>query len=312
MGLAAIARAFRGRGGIASGALLAVTLVAAAPRFAWQTDHYAQSVGNVRDQHVEMGLRLAQRTGADARVLVGDAGAIPFVSSRGAVDALGLGGFRRLPFARAAVHGEAATVEMIEHLDAADRPTHLALYPNWFSLTTSRFGEEIDRVTLEKNVICGGPTKILYRADWSALDDARSPSRRAVDEIDVADVASEEAHGYAAPLPHGGWTTLDVRIDAHGARRFDGGRIIPRGARESFAIRRAPTGRTRIVVRIDGEPGSVRVRANGVDAALEPLLAADGAWREAFADLPSLREGDVVTLEAEREYRDYHVWIDAL
>ena len=72
-----------------------------------------------------------------------------------------------MPFARAAVNGEASTVELIERLEPAERPRYLALYPNWFGAITSRFGVELDRVTLTDNLICAGPTKVIYRADWA-------------------------------------------------------------------------------------------------------------------------------------------------
>src|SRR5262249_45073782 len=134
-----------------------------------QITHFRAATANIRDQHIEVGTRLAKLPEA-SRVLLGDAGAIPYVSGQGAVDALGLGGYRRVPFARAAVYGEAATIELIERLPPSERPTHLALYPNWFGALTSRFGTELDHVTIEGNVICGGPTKGIYRADWSALE----------------------------------------------------------------------------------------------------------------------------------------------
>ena len=102
-------------------------------------------------------------------------GAIPYVARRGAIDALGLGGFARMPFVRAAVEGEAATVELLEHLAPSERPEMLALYPNWFAATTAAFGHEVDRVTIDGNVICGGPTKVIVRG---RLERARRARRR--------------------------------------------------------------------------------------------------------------------------------------
>jgi hypothetical protein len=271
-------------------------------------------VANVRDQQIEVGARIASRTPASASVLVGDAGAIPFVSQRSAIDALGLGGFHRLPFARAAVHGEPATIELIERLPPSERPTHLALYPNWFSSITGRFGVEIDRVTITDNIICGGTTKGIYRADWTALDAPRAPAAGVIDEIDVADVVSEAEHAYAAPLPGGGWTTLEVLANADGARRFDGGRIIPEGTREWFVVRGAIAGtRARIRVRLDPWAQTVRVHTRGAstDLVLDPVR--EGAWREGTATLDALTTNDTIALEAvDGQYRDYHVWIETL
>jgi len=303
LGVAAIAQWRKWAGAVAALAAMAL----GAPRFPAQTSHFARAVANVRDQQIEVGVRLAAKTPPGSRVLLGDAGAIPFVSNRDAVDALGLGGYKRMPFALAAVHGEAATIELIERLEPNDRPTHLALYPNWFGALTGRFGVELDRVTISDNLICGGATKGIYRADWSSLDEPRT--RDDIDEIDVADVVSESDHAYAPPVPRGGWTTLDILTDAKNARRFDGGRVIPAGASESFTVRRGH-GASIVRLRTDGAARAIVLRTASAERAMDlgPPLA--GAWREAIATL-DLHTGDVVTLTAEgAEYRDYHVWIE--
>ncbi len=311
LGAATLARARRGR---FIGALVAFGAIAtAAPKIPAQVRHFRAASANIRDQHIEVGERIA-RLPADSKILLGDAGAIPYVSSRTAVDALGLGGYRRVPFARAAVHGEAATIELIERLDPQDRPTHFALYPNWFATLTSRFGVEIDRVTIEGNVICGSPTKVIYRADWSALGTARSAERRAtlvVDEIDIGDVIDEAEHAYAPPLPHGGWTTLDVLVDASGARRFDGGRTIPDGKSESFVVKSGASGPLTVRARIDAGAQGIRLRSSRAikEMTLEPVR--EGAWRTATASLDGIEAGERITLEAHGgEYRNYHVWIE--
>jgi hypothetical protein len=303
LGLAAIARRTR----LAASGLAALAFALAAPRIPEQVKHFGQSVANVRDQQVEVGLRLAAVTAPSARILLGDAGAIPFVSGRSAIDALGLGGFHRMPFARAAVHGEAATVELLERLAPEERPTHLALYPNWFGVITKRFGDELDRVTITHNIICGGPTKGIYRADWSALDKPHPPGPEVVDELDVADVISETEHAYVSPAPRGGWTTLEILTDASGAGRFDAGRIVPEGSRETFVARRG--GRVTLIMRVDPHAGIIRAttRSGAVELALDP--AREGAWRTARAEMDVLA-GESITLEAARGwYRDYHVWL---
>jgi hypothetical protein len=274
-----------------------------------QIEHFRLSTGNIRDQHIELAERIALLPD-DVRILVGDAGAIPFVSRRAAVDALGLGGYRGLPFAQAAVHGEPAMLELLEHLTPEERPTHLALYPNWFRHTTSRFGIEIDRVTLARNVICGGPTKALYRADWSALAGAgpEDAAGRATvfDELDVADVLSEAEHDYVSPAPNGGWTTLEVL-----GGRFDGGRIIPAGGAESFVVRGAPPGRARVVLRTDARPGKAIVRSPRAEADVLFDPPRPGSWTRGVAAMDSLEIGERIEIVAVGvELRDYHVWIE--
>ena len=302
----------------------AVALVAviglAAPRFPSQIRHFAKAVANIRDQQIETGARLAALTPPGARILVGDAGAIPFVSNRSAIDALGLGGFQRMPFARAAMFGQAATLELIERLEPSERPTYFALYPNWFREIV-HFGIEVDRITIQNNVICGGPIKGIYRADWSALESSHTALPSVVDELDVADIISEDAHAYEPPLPHGGWTTLDILKGDRGEQRFDAGRIIPEGLAESFRVSNAVSSLdasaspipgpklARIRVRVDAHAGTIRVRTRRSASALAFEPASPGAWRTASA-LVELEAGERVSLEAvSGGYRNYHIWI---
>jgi hypothetical protein len=306
LGLKAMAARSRGL----AGAVAFVAIGLAAARIPAQVDYFRRCAANVRDQQVEAGTRIARATPADARILLGDAGAIPFVSDRAAIDALGLGGFHRMPFARAAVYGEAATLELIERLDPSQRPTHLALYPNWFSAITSRFGVELDRVTITDNVICGGPTKGIYRADWSTLatPGERAPVRGSVvDELDVADVVSEAEHRYASPAPAGGWATFEILADDRGDKRFDGGRIIPEHAHESFVAR--VEGPLHIVVRTDAASGSVLARANGAATELRWLPGRAGGWREGEADIVVGADRTIELYARVGAYRDYHVWL---
>jgi hypothetical protein len=324
-GAAAIAHGLGRRAGPAlAGSLVASATIVAGARIPVQVQHFARAAGNIRDQQIEVAERLSRTMEPGARVLLGDAGAIPFVSDRAALDALGLGGYRRMPFARAAVNGEASTVELIERLQPHERPGYLALYPNWFGSITSRFGVELERVTLTDNLICAGPTKVIYRADWSALDTpagVRDRSAGVLDELDVADVISEAEHAYTSPAPNGGWTTLDILADDRGRPRFDGGRIIPAGGTESFVVARGGSGgsgsakRVRIVVRVGEATRGLRVHTpHGTsDLSISTEASSGGrAWREASGVIDAVAPGDVVRLEATAgEYRNYHVWITA-
>ena len=304
----------RRAGPLVSGVLVASAILAAATRVPAQVIHFTRASGNIRDQQIEVALRLAAVMEPGSSVLLGDAGAIPFVSERHALDALGLGGYRRMPFARAAVNGEASTIELIERLAVEERPRYLALYPNWFGLITSKFGVELQRVTITDNLICAGPTKVIYRADWSALESPHETSPAVVDELDVADVISEAEHAYVSPAPAGGWTTLDILDDETGARRFDGGRIIPPGGTETFVVRKSCEARqVRIVVRVDDGTRGLRLRTSRgtVDLVVSPASRERArSWREATARIDTPAVGETLVLEASTgAYRDFHVWI---
>jgi hypothetical protein len=307
LGVATLASIGGRRTGAACGA---IALLIIAPKVPGQVKHFRTSSANIRDQHIEVAERLAALP-ADAKILLNDAGVIPYVSGRPAVDAMGLGGYHRVPFAHAAVYGEAATIELIERLDPRDRPTHFALYPNWFGTLTSRFGVELDHVTITDNIICAGATKGIYRADWSTLDAPRARAASVVDEIDVGDVIDEAAHGYAPPLPHGGWTTLDVLTAPSGMRRFDGGRTIPDGMTESFVVARGASGAIVVRVRVDDGAHGIVVSTSRTtkELTIEPPRA--GFWRHGMTTLDAIDGGETIQLRASGgEYRDYHVWIE--
>lgn len=274
--------------------------------------YFRRASKNVHEQQVTMGRLVSAILPRDAIVLVGDAGAIPFFSKRTCVDALGLGGYRRYPFVQAAVHGEAATLELLERIPEGERPTHFALYPNWFPTITGTFGRKVREITIEDNVICGGPTKVLYEADFSALGggEARDlgvpPSDvvNVMDSLDLADVESERAHDTVLPVPNGGYTTARV-FDVGGRRTFDGGRIV-QGGREVSFVPRGVSGPARVTLRGDegGLDVDVRVGRGECRATAEPAAGFTYA-----ACSVEVHEGDRVTLAARREGRTYHVWI---
>jgi hypothetical protein len=313
LGAASLAR--RGLPGKAAAAIaLAAAVVAPAGAFRRQIDHFARASANIAQQQVEVARRLAAREPRPRRVLVGDAGAIPYLSGLGALDGLGLGGYHAMPFARASVHGVPAVVELIERLPPAERPDVMAIYRDWWPGLADVFGRRTDAVRITDNVICGAEEKVIYDADWSSLAPPDEAREGAIDEIDVADLVSERAHGYAFPGPRGGWVIGAILALEDGRRRFDAGRIVPEGKSESFTVRAAAE--ADLVLRTDGG-GPITLRAaveRGGRVVAEPEASlparAEDRWHEARIPLGALREGDRVRLTAARgTLRDFHVWL---
>lgn len=295
--------------------LLAIAILAPAGSFRRQIDHFARASANIAGQQVEVARRLAARNPRPHRVLVGDAGAIPYLSGLGAVDGLGLGGLHDLPFARASVHGNPAVVELIERLDPRDRPDVMALYPSWWPGLADVFGRPIDAVRIRDNVICGAEEKVIYDADWSALAPPGEARAGAIDTLDVADLVDERSHAYTFPGPRGGWIVGAVLALPGGARRFDAGRIVPQGASESFTARRDAT-QAALVIRTDGgDPMTIRaaVERGAREASAGEITAptrAAGAWYEVRLQIGEVRAGDRVRITAKRgDLRDFHAWI---
>ncbi|WP_437600513.1 hypothetical protein WMF28_02950 [Sorangium sp. So ce590] len=297
-------------------ALAALFWVHQLPRMRDQIWFFGRASRNIRDQHLVAGKVLAQLD--VRRVLVGDAGALLYASDRPGLDLIGLGGYHDLPFARAGVHGLGASLELIERIPAEDRPDALAIYPTWWGEFPAIFGKRIVGIPVFGNVICGGIEKVIYQADWSPLAHGEPPAsmragEQVLDELDVADLVSERAHGYTFPQPQAGFVGFSVLPDPHGSGRdrFDAGRVIPGGRSETARLRAPRVGPGRLVVRTAApRPAAIRATADGRELGQLAIRESDG-WTEASLDLPEgLPETFTLTLTpVEGEWIDHHIWV---
>jgi hypothetical protein len=234
-------------------------------------------------------------------VFVGDAGAIPYVSALPALDGLGLGGFRALPFARASVHGVPAVIELVERLPEVDRPDVLAIYDGWWPGLVPQFsGGRLFAVKIDDNVICGGDEKVVHRADWSSLGPpAGAPDDPAVvDRLDVADLVDEREHGVELPGAEAGWIVAATRRLTGGASRFDAGRILPEGRALSFVVRESGREADRIALRTDRGGTLTIERSRSGPVELRASAPAEGAWAEPEVAVPPVVTGERIVLRA--------------
>lgn len=276
---------------------------------------FGRACRNIRDQHVIAGRMLAAHK--PRRILVGDAGALIYIADRPGLDLIGLGGYHDFPFARANVHGLGASIELIERLPDSERPDYMALYPGWWGEFVGLFGRRVAQVPVIGNVICGGAEKVIYRADFSALDQAGRPrsladGERIIDELDIADLVSERAHNYVFPRPGMGFVVFRVLPDPEDPNSdlFDAGRIVPAGRSETATLQ-APSGPGRLIVRaIAGESGTLEIRADG-----QPLgrlhAGKQRGWSETSIELPpGLRSPFSLELyRADGDFTAYHLWV---
>jgi hypothetical protein len=261
--------------------------------------------------------KLLTRTPA-RRVLVGDAGAIPYVSDLPAVDIIGLGGLRGYPFARATRLGLPAAIELISRMPPEQRPDVMAIYPSWWAELPLWFGDELFEVPVHGNVICGGASKVVYESDWSALPANDVPAslnrrERIVGELDLADLVSEKESGvrFTNVPPYVSMKMLPHPKD--GARDlWDGGRSLPQGASVAFDVTGVDAHEpARVVIRVAPvAKGAVQIKA-GVH--FETLaLRAGKTWQELELQVPpsAMRDGvpiEVVSVDGETVL--YHVWV---
>jgi hypothetical protein len=289
------------------------------PCFADQLWFFGRASRNIYDQHVRTGRKLRDDFRPQpSRVLVGDAGAIPYISDLPALDIIGLGGFQGLPFARATRQNVAAGIELIERLKPAERPDILAIYPSWWGDFPLWFGKRIDEVPVRGNVICGGASKVLYLPRWESLDRSEQPfslkpGERRIDGVDMADLVSEAGHGYTLSNGSVGHVLMKLLPNPTLPREdlWDAGRIVPPGVRESFTLSGLDPERqvTLILRAAPREPVTLEVAADPEIVKRAELPARDG-WLEQRVELgrPGVSRL-VVRLAAERaEHVLFHVW----
>lgn len=282
------------------------------PNFRDQVWFFARASRNIRDQHLVAGRFL--RDMEARRVLVGDAGALMYASDLPGLDIIGLGGYKDYPFARATKYGLGGALELIERMPDDERPDVMAIYPSWWG-DLPIFGTYVKEFPVFGNVICGGAAKVLYRADWSALDRVGLPrtireGERVVDSVDVGDLMSEKPANYLHPKP-GGYLVWRVLPSPSDPKRdlFDAGRIIAGGRTEEMTMA-FPRGGGRLVLRtVASKPALVRARI-GADAIGEAKIEPGSTWQEVSIDLPvnTPERGRLVLEAAEGEWVDYHVW----
>jgi hypothetical protein len=304
---------------------LAALATVALPLFVWQAEpnfrfqawYFGRGARNIYDQHVTLGRVLRQSPEHEATVLLGDAGAIPYVSEGHALDVIGLGGYKQLPFARATRAHVGSAIELIEHLAPAERPSLLAIYPSWWDELPLWFGSRLFEIPARGNVICGAPSVVVYRASWEALRGSDRPFRmpagaNVTAEFDWADVTSEARAHYERHPGLAGRVALKVLPDPRDPTRdvFDAGRNSPEGTRESFVLEGIVPGR-RLELVFRAAPVARRVvplRVDGAPVGELELPRTDG-WVEVHVAVPPVeRRRIVVELGPSGERVLYHAW----
>jgi hypothetical protein len=285
----------RGRawGAFALGAAAVITFITVQTRcMAGQVWFFGRASRNIFDQQLQVGHRLGHLLNPTPhRVAMGDAGAIPYAADLPGLDLIGLGGTYNLPFARAAGWGLGATLELIQRLPAQERPDVLALYPSWWQDLPLWFSDEIIEnasATARGNVICGGPTKVVYHADFSALDNAEAPlsigpGEKVVAALDFADMVSERAHHYRISKPQYSYVGMKKLPDPRDPHRdlWDASRIVDPGLTQNFVLSNLREGKPlRLIFRVaPPAPQKLRVTVQGKVVGVLDLNPSD-EWHE--------------------------------
>lgn len=300
-------------------ALTACVAIYQAPRFRDQVWFFGRASRNIFDQQVTAGWVLLGTEPKPRRVLLGDAGAIPYTSDVPALDLIGLGGYQGLPFARATRHGAAAAVELIERIPGPSRPDYLALYPSWWEVLPLWFGKRHAEVPVRGNVICGGASKVLYRADWSPLDHSNEPfsvqgTERLIDSVDVADLLSETSHELRVHPRVAGHVAMKILSDPRVTRKglFDAGRTLHHGVALDFRLTGFRPGEpARLLLRVAPSQTGVLGLSLGGTLLERVVLEPSDEWQEHAVLVPANRVTATLPVRIDSESEEvvlYHVF----
>jgi hypothetical protein len=294
-------------GPIACGAFVGLL----ASKIDWVLEDVAQSASGIDRQQVALGRWARAHLPADARVGVNDTGAIAYFGDRHTFDVVGL---TTEGEARYWVAGSGSRLEHYERLHAAAParlPTHFIVYPEWMGLPMV-LGAGLHEATVTDSTILGGQTMRVYEADWSHLGSGEAPWSElpgpVVDTLDVADLESEAAHGYALLGAHEFEQVAREDVTPGGVLVVDGGRT--RRAGERFVARLPAGAPVRVVVRLEGTGGThASVVVDG-----KPVTGFDVEgeedWEERSFDLPRGLAGERTPIELRfsGEVTVFHYW----
>jgi hypothetical protein len=304
--------------------LFAGVLVA---RLSWSLTDLESSARAIDLQQVKLGEWAARNLPEDARIGVNDTGAIAYLGGHRTFDVVGL---TTEGESRYWVYGPGARFEHYEHLPAERRPTHFIVYPQWMACTPV-LGEELTRATVTDQSILGGTTMIAYEARWDLLGSGslptEAPAGALADEIDVADLESEEHHAYV----RAGASDQDCEaVEGMAPRRerrkgpeeelseifeerpqiADGGRM-KRGW-DRFEAHLSAGKAATLVMRVGAEaPVEIEVRANG--EAIGMVAVPETTWVERQITVPAekVRERMAIEVVAKEPGRfgSFHYWV---
>lgn len=276
-------------------------------KLSWTLSDLATSARAIDHQQVTLGLWARENLPENARIGVNDTGAIAYLSNRRTFDVVGL---TTEGEARYWAFGAGARFEHYEKLAPERRPTHFIVYPEWMACRPV-LGEELHRETVTDQSILGGPTMIAHAARWDLLGSGALPRSIEteqlvlVDELDVADLESEAAHGYARL----GASDQDC-IAVEQEDVADGGRM--RRAVERFSASLSEGRATKLVLRVSAEaPVDLVVRAGSIDVGV--VSVPEGGWVERVIDIPGDRvrartEIEVVPRQEGALFNAFHHW----
>jgi hypothetical protein len=298
-----IAQALR-RPQLAIGLAVALALLQGEPAIRWVKKFSADAL--VIHQKQTAAARAVGKLPPGARVLVCDAGAIPYLSRRWSFDIVGLTTrLRGNPFR----NGVGSRFELFESLPPDRRPTHVAAYdfclwPGARGAPLGVFHDLVVAPLIEAGAGSGEqPGRVL------------SGKARVVDRLDLADLESEAGHRYRQRPAGSIVDNLLRRARLPGQPRLivDGGRRVVTGELR-FELKARPATRATILLRTSQEtPVRLELLLGKGRVATELAPIPPSAFSEAVLELPAgiVEEKNAIQLRAPAPtpYVLYHVFL---
>jgi len=266
---------FEGRGRWALGlvALLLLGLVGAKDANAWAW-RFALEARDTWRHPVAMGRWIGSNLPDESVVAVHDAGGMPYYSSHPRfLDLVGLGTNGMGRWYRS---GPGSLFERLESLPEEERPTHYAVYTDWFE-DVDILGETQHVIALEHVSIVPNQRLHLLSARNEQFGRGHSPwaegisQKDVLDAIDLADLDSESQHHFD-PGPRPGMTRYMRGSTPDGGVGGDGARWLR--AELGFSLESDSSERLKLVLRLGADKKTrVRYRVNQGD---EGVLDLDG------------------------------------
>lgn len=303
--------------------------IAAAPGIKADAKLFAQGAMDSNTQVVAIGDYIKRKL-PDARVMFHDAGAIAYYGDGEVYDMLGLVTNYQAGIAN---NGPGSRFEFLEQLPPEKRPTHFAYYPAWMG-TDEFYGTVLFTTPLrpgfEPRRMAGDSNMQIIEAVWDHVGTGERPLTAhpgwaVVDRLDIADLASERAHGWrgaqgrrALGDPTAKWSFVAKEVGAWGLV-LDGGRTI-RGGEERFTVTVDPAKPVRLVLRTGGPPSvpyqetltqpTTLEILDGDDHVLakQPLPAPGSQFTEVTFELPAGTSGTLRT-RSPLPYRAFHWFV---
>jgi hypothetical protein len=289
-------------------------------------DDLARSARAIDRQQVALGRWARENLPEGARIGVNDTGAIAYLSDRETFDVVGLTTEGQ---ARYWAGGPASRFEHYEQMPRRQLPTHFIVYPEWMACPVL-LGTRLHEATVLDQSILGGVTMGVYAARYDALGTGARPATpppgaTLVDEVDVADLDSEQAHAFDL---HGAFDVYEIVSSAElGPSEGEAGeenvpREIADGGRQKrtldrFRVQLPAMRKPRMVLRVGADEDVDLEVAIGGNVVGSVVPNASEPWSELTLDLPAEVTGasqEVSVRARPRTTRDravftsYHYW----